>query len=84
VTYHRLRMALLILLVVSWNRGKGWIADLKVHRSVMARIVAGGADGEKGRYLPAVRCTIEGVKELRVLTREEWLADKPRHFEWVD
>lgn len=49
----------------------------------MARIAAGGTDGGSGRYLPAIRCTTKGVKELRVLAREEWLADKPEHFQRV-
>jgi hypothetical protein len=91
VACHRWRAASLILLVVSWNTGKGRIVyplvmerPMKVHRSVRTRISAQGWDGEKGRYLPAVRCTIKGEKEPRCLKREEWLADKPEHFEWVD
>ena len=75
------------MLTVSWNRGKGRIVyrlvmkrGVKVHRSVKTRMLARGLDEE--RYLPEVRFPI-GDK-VRRLTREEWLAKKPKHFEWVD
>jgi len=54
---------------------------VKVHRSVMNRILAKGPNGEKPEYLPAVRFLIG--TEHRHLTREEWLAEKPVHFDWV-
>ena len=52
----------------------------KVHRSVKTRILAGGQGGEL--YRPKARFVIGD--EVRRLTREEWLAKKPKHFEWVD
>ena len=78
--------ALLILSVVSWNRGKGRIVDqrLKVHRSVKTRIEALGEDEKDEGYLPVIRCVIEGEKEPRCLRKAEWLADEPQHFKWVD
>ena len=75
------------MLTVSWNRGKGRIVyhlvmerGVKVHRSVKTRMLARGLDGEL--YLPEVRFTIGD--EVRCLTREEWLAETPEHFEWID
>ena len=52
----------------------------KVHRSVKTRILAEGPGGEL--YWPKAHFMI-GDKARR-LTREEWLAEKPDHFEWVD
>ena len=37
---------------------------------------------KKEQYLPKIRCVVGG--QARRLTREEWLADPPEHFEWVD
>ena len=77
------------MLIDSWNRGKGRQVyhlviqrGMKVHRSVKTRMLAQGANGEKKPYLPKIRLMVNG--ELRRLTREEWLADKSDHFEWVD
>lgn len=75
--------------VVSWNRGKGrkvyhlvMRRGMKVHRSVKARMLANDVGGGKAPYLPKIRCVIGGV--VRCLTKEEWLAEDPEHFEWVD
>ena len=60
---------------------------MKVHRSVKTRIQARGMEGEKEPYLPKIRCVFkvgEGKYETRPLTREEWLAEEPEHFNWVD
>jgi hypothetical protein len=57
---------------------------LKVHRSVKARILARGTDGEKGSYLPIILCWITDKQKPRCLTRKEWLMDTPEHFAWVD
>jgi len=72
-----------------WNRGKGrkvyrqvMRRGVKVHRSVRTRMMADGVGGEKKPYLPKIRCFIGG--KVRRLTREEWLAEEPEHFEWVD
>lgn len=72
-----------------WNRGKGrkvysrvMRRGIKVHRSVKTRMLARGTDGGNRPYLPKVRCVIDGV--ARPLTRDEWLADDPVHFEWAD
>ena len=54
---------------------------MKVHRSVKTRILASGREGRL-QYLPRIRCSINGV--IRPLTRAEWLADDPVHFDWVD
>ena len=54
---------------------------MKVHRSVRTRIETSGKDGGK-EYLPLIRCSINGT--IRPLTREEWLAEPPAYFEWVD
>jgi hypothetical protein len=79
------------LLVVSRNRGRGRIVHrsvmkrgLKVHRSVKDRILFFGPDGENEGYLPKIRCTINDREKPRRLKREEWLADEPEYFEWVD
>jgi len=79
----------LIVLIVSWNRGKGRIVyrlvkerGVKVHRSVRTRMMARSLDGKNGLYSPKIRFPIDG--EVRCLTREEWLAKKPEHFEWVN
>lgn len=55
---------------------------MKVHRSVRTRVLARAVDGDKRPYLPKVRCAIDGG--ARCLTREEWSAEEPEHFEWVD
>ena len=75
--------------IVSWNRGQGrkvyhlvMRRGMKVHRSVKTRMLARGKDGGNRPYLPKVRCVIDGV--ARPLTRDEWLADDPVHFEWTD
>ena len=88
MVYHQWQAALLILLVVSRNRGQGRIVHrsvmkrgLKVHRSVKDRISFFGPDGG---YLPKIRCTIKDGEKPRCLKREEWLADEPEYFEWVD
>jgi hypothetical protein len=71
-----------------WNRGKGrevfglvMRRGMKVHRSVKARMLAQEVRGGEP-YQPKIRCVIKG--KSRRLTREEWLADDPGHFEWVD
>lgn len=55
---------------------------MKVHRSVKLRMLAQGRKGEGKPYVPKVRFLING--EIRRLTREEWLADRPEFFEWAD
>jgi len=72
-----------------WNRGKGrqvyhLVMDrgMKVHRSVRIRMQAHGPGGQKKPYLPKVRCVING--QVRCLTIDEWLAEEPQHFMWVD
>jgi hypothetical protein len=72
-----------------WNRGKGrqvygMVMDrgMKVHRSVRLRMLAQGTDGNGKLYLPKIRCTVDRIP--RRLTREEWLEEEPRFFEWVD
>ena len=77
------------MLIVSWNRGKGRTVysmvmhrGMKVHRSVRTRMKAHAVEGDKRPYMPKIRCVIDG--KVRSLTREEWLADAPEHFEWVD
>ena len=74
--------------VVSPNLGQGRVVhrpvmerDLKVHRSVKARILNCRTDGE---YLPRIRCAVTGEQKPRLLTKGEWLADEPKHFVWVD
>jgi hypothetical protein len=71
-----------------WNRSKGRVVyhlvihrGMKVHRSVKTRMLAQAMEGGE-LYRPKIRCVING--KLRRLTREEWLADVPNHFEWVD
>jgi len=77
--------------IVSWNRGKGREVykevmerdvKVKVHRSVKTRMLAFPMDGSNRLYRPKIRFTIDGVP--RRLSREEWLAEKPEHFVWVD
>ena len=77
------------MLTVSWNRGKGrevyegvMKRGIKVHRSVKARMLAFPMDRSNELYVPKIRFTIGG--EVRRLSREEWLADKPEYFDWVD
>ena len=89
MAYHRRRAASLIILAVSWNRGKGrkvyhrvMQRGMKVHRSVKTRMEAGSTDGKGSPYVPKIRCVIDG--EARRLTKEEWLAPEPKFFEWVD
>lgn len=55
---------------------------MKVHRSVKIRMLAQAMEGERKPYSPKIRCIING--KARRLTREEWLAEQPAHFEWVD
>ena len=55
---------------------------MKVHRSVRTRMLACATTEKKEQYLPKIRCVVGG--QARRLTREEWLADPPEHFEWVD
>ena len=69
-------------LIASWNRGRGRVLHkgvmergIRVHRSVRTRI-------EEKKYLPKIRFAIDD--RPRRLTREEWLARDPEHFEWVD
>jgi hypothetical protein len=86
-TYHQRRAALLIWLVVSWNRGQGRIVDhrLKVHRSVRTRVLARVVDGEGRVYVPAVRYKIKhGPEEPQCLNRDEWSNVEPTHFQWVN
>ena len=52
---------------------------VKVHRSVKTRILAEPHVGDP--YLPTMRFRIDG--KIRKLEREEWLVEKPVHFEWV-
>ena len=86
VVYRRRCAMSLIMLTVSWNRGKSRIVVMKhgvkpkVHRSVKTRMLAKGPGGEL--YRPKARFIIYGT--ARGLTREEWLAEEPEHFEWVD
>ena len=89
VTNPRLRTPSLIVSFVSWNRGKGrkvysrvMRRGVKVHRSVRTRMLARGKGGENRPYLPKIRYMIDG--KPRKLTRDEWLAEDPLHFEWVD
>lgn len=55
---------------------------VKVHRSVKTRMLARNPEGGNRPYSPKIRCVIDG--EARRLTREEWLADEPEFFEWVN
>ena len=55
---------------------------IMVHRPVYTRMLARPADEGKKQYLPKVRFKIGG--KLRRLERAEWLAEKPKFFEWVD
>ena len=77
------------MLITSWNRRKGrqvyhlvMERRMKVHRSVKARMLARGRDGDGKQYLPKIRITVNGKPKR--LTREEWLAEPPAHFDWVD
>ena len=76
-------------LIVSHNRKKGRVLykevidrGIRVHRSVKTRMEAEPMAGSKKQYRPKVRFTING--EVRRLTRSEWLASHPEHFEWVN
>ena len=44
-------------------------------------MLAVGNEGEK-QYRPKIRCEIEG--KIRRPKRDEWLAENPTFFEWVD
>ena len=55
---------------------------MRVHRSVKIRMLAQGTDGHGKLYVPKIRFMING--RPRRLTREEWLEEEPRFFEWVD
>ena len=56
---------------------------MKVHRSVKTRMVARGMEGKNDKqYWPKIWCVVNG--EIRRPTREEWLAEEPTFFEWVD
>ena len=75
--------------IVSWNRGKGRVVypgvmrrGMKVHRSVRARILDHGREGNGKPYRPRIRCTIGD--EVRPLSETEWLDPDPKHFKWVD
>ena len=77
------------MLIVSWNRGKGREVyeevmrhGVKVHRSVKTRMLALPIEGGNKPYVPQIRFTIDGVP--RPLTKDEWLAEEPEHFVWVD
>ena len=79
----------MIIPAVSWNRGAGrkvyhrvMQRGMKVHRSVKTRMLARGVQGENKPYRPKIRCVIND--KIRRPTREEWLADEPTFFEWVD
>ncbi|KAF9786823.1 hypothetical protein BJ322DRAFT_1052259 [Thelephora terrestris] len=72
-----------------WNRGRGrqvyglvMRRGMKVHRSVKTRMLAQTTQGNGEPYVPKIRCMVNG--KPRRLTREEWLAEPPRYFEWVD
>jgi len=72
-----------------WNRGRGrqvyglvMRRGMKVHRSVKTRMLAQTRQGNGKPYVPKIRCMVNGTP--RRLTREEWLAETPRYFEWVD
>ena len=47
-------------------------------------MLAGPAKGEEQQYLPLIRCKIDGIGKARRPIREEWLADEPKFFKWVD
>jgi len=73
-----------------WNRGAGRVIyrpvikrGMKVHRSVKTRIEALDHFGNSGHYIPQVRPHLPHEKP-RQLTFEEWNAENPEHFEWVD
>jgi len=75
---------------ISWNRGKGrkvfgpvMRRGMKVHRSVKTRVEALDVAGRKKNYTPKIRPFV-GKGVVRRLTVEEWLAENPQHFEWVD
>ena len=83
-------VTLLTTFSISANRGQGRVVHarvmerrLKVHRSVRARIEA-HPEGTKDEYRPQIRCWIDSEKTTRRLTRKEWLAEPPVHFDWVD
>jgi len=79
---------------VAWNKGDGrrvfhpvMRRGMKVHRSVKTRLESLDKHGQRGTYVPKVRPFIKGEKKKggsRMLTIEEWLAENPKHFEWVD
>ena len=77
----------MIMLVASWNRGKGRIMNhrvmgrgMKVHRSVKTRLsVLGNERGDL--YWPEILCEIKG--KIRRPTIDEWSADDPEFFKWV-
>jgi hypothetical protein len=56
---------------------------VKVHRSVKIRMLGRGLDGSNNLYVPKIRFPVS-KDEVRPLTREEWLAQKPKYFDWVD
>jgi hypothetical protein len=39
-------------------------------------------EGQKRPYSPQIRFEVNN--EARCLTRDEWLADEPKYFEWVN
>jgi len=77
-----------------WNRGAGrrvfhpvMRRGMKVHRSVKTRLESLDKHGQQGSYLPKIRPFVKDKTKKdgsRKLTVEEWLAENPEHFEWVD
>jgi len=75
---------------LTWNRGEGrkvyWPVmrrGLKVHRSVKTRMEALGTEGSSAdTYLPRIRPFVKGKPKR--FTVDEWLAENPQHFEWVE
>ena len=75
------------MLMVSSELTEGRVMDkgvieryVKVHRSVKIRILAKPDEGDP--YLPAMHFLIG--KDVRKLKPEEWLAENPTYFRWVE
>jgi hypothetical protein len=75
------------MLMVSSELTKGRVIDkgvierhVKVHRSVKIRILAKPDEGEP--YLPAMHFRVGNA--VRKLKPEEWLAENPTYFQWVE
>ena len=41
-------------------------------------------EGEKEPYCPRVRCKIDDTGKAKCPTWDEWMANEPEFFKWVD